>query len=502
MTDSTPDRLYGNWMRPQGLSIRGIGWRTAALIAGAYLVGLYIMQSDSTLGVIVLSFGLLVSVASAGRVGGIPLAGWLKGKLAWTRAHRAGRTTFSAIGPDGWRLPEPLARTRMIRVGHGTHAYGAVHDPATRRIAVTLRLASTAADLIDAGEHDAAVGRWERWLEALGRRPEVAWVTVTVETSPSPGTQLRDMVTRRLTPSAPQDCRALMAALVDTSPGVAARTDTRVTVTFDLRAWDTQVGRTARRQGIAAYLPLLDHAVAGLEATLDGCGVTVIGRATPEQLAGAVRVAFDPAQAGDVELALTYGGLAEIGAVRHEVPEWELAGPAGAQEYRDAYEHDSGTSVSFVWAQAPRQLVTSTVLDPLARPGRHRKRFTCTYLPTLATTAMDAAQSQVRRRRLARMVATLPVIGRPTTAQDDRDAAAAEQATREIAAGAGWVAQTVSVTVTVLDPADLPAGIAELEHAAGVSQLRLRRLTEQQAAGFLAGLPAGLSLVELARRSR
>jgi hypothetical protein len=492
--------LYGNWMRPKALSIRGVGWRTAIAVAAAYLVALYVMQSDPGLGAAILGTALLVTAASAGRVGGLPLTAWAGSRARWLVARRTGRTTFRAIGPTGWRLPEPLHRTRMLTVGSGPHGYGAVLDPDTRRVAVTLRVASTAADLIDGAEHDAAVGRWERWLEALGRRPEVAWVNVTVETSPSPGTQLRDMVSRRLTPSAPQDCRALMDALVDASPGVAARTDTRVTIVFDLRAWDVQVGRAGRRAGITAYLPLLDHAVSGLHATLDGCGVTVIGRATAEQLAGAVRVAFDPGHAGDVELALSHGGLAELGPARRELPQWEFAGPAASQEYRDAYVADTGTSVSFVWAQAPRQLVASTVLDALARPGRRRKRFTCTYVPTAATQAMDAATAQVRWRWLARMVAALPVVGHPTTAQDDRDAAAAEQATREVAAGAGWVAQTLTCTVTVLDDADLPAAVAEVEHAAGVSQLRLRRLTELQAAGFLAGLPAGISLTELAQR--
>ena len=494
------ERLYGNWMRPRVLTVRGLGWRTAALLAALYLVGLYVLQSRPVAGVAILAGGFVIAGAGAARVGGRPISVWAGQKARWVSAHRQGRTTFRAVGPTGWRLPGPLAGTRMLQVGSGPRAYGAVHDPAGRRLSVTLRVASMAADLVDVAEHDAAVARWERWLESLGRRPEVAWVTVVVETSPSPGTRLQDMLTRRIDPAAPADCRALAAALVATSPGVSAGTDTRVTLTFDLRAWDTQVDRSARRAGIGAYLPLLDQAVTGLESTLDGCGVTVIARATPVQLAAWVRVAFDPAHAGDVELALAYGGLAEHGSVRREVPQWEFAGPAGAQEYRDAYTHDGATSVSFVWAQAPRQLVGSTVLDALARPGAHRKRFTCTYVPTPATHAMDAATAQVRMRWLARMVASLPVIGRASTAADEREEAAAEQATREVAAGAGWVAQTLAVTVTVLNAADLPAAISEVEHAAGVSQLRLRRLVEQQAAAFMAALPAGLCLTELAAR--
>jgi hypothetical protein len=162
--------------------------------------------------------------------------------------------------------------------------------------------------------------------------------------------------------------------------------------------------------------------------------------------------------------------------------------------------HDTGTSVSFVWAQAPHQLVTSSALDPLTRPGTFRKRVVCPYVATPSGEAMDAATAQVRWRWLAQMVSRLPVIGRASTAQDERDAEAAEQATYEVAAGAGWVAQTITVTVTVLEPSDLPAAVAEVEHAAGTSQLRLRPLYELQAAGFCAGLPVGLSLTELAGR--
>ena len=488
----SPDRLYGNWLRPQALSIRGVGWKTALLVITGYLVGIVLTQSHPRQGLTVLAGCALLTAVSAARVDGATLADRAAGHARWRWARLRHRTSFRAFNTTGWRLPAPLDGTRMLLVDIGGHRYGAVHDPAARRVAVTLRVASTAADLTDPHEHDAAVGRWERWLESLGRLPEVAWVTVTVETAPSAGAELRDRVTRRLQDGAPSDCRALMRELATSSPGVAARTDTRVTVTFDLRTWDTRLSRQDRRRGIAAYLPLLDNSVTGLESALDGCGVTVVGRATAAQLAGTIRTAFDPAAAGQVELTLT--------ADAASVPAWEFAGPMAAEEYRDLYVHDSGVSASFVWSQAPRQLVTSRVLDPLARPGRHRKRFTCTYVATPAADAMDAATSQVRWRWFAQTVSRLPVVGRASTAQDERDAAAAEQATWEVAAGAGWVAQTVSVTVTVLDEDDLPAAVAEVEHAAGASQLRLRRLVEQQAAGFLAGLPAGLSLTELVRR--
>jgi hypothetical protein len=169
-------------------------------------------------------------------------------------------------------------------------------------------------------------------------------------------------------------------------------------------------------------------------------------------------------------------------------------------EYPDAYEHDSGVSASFVWASAPRQFVPSTVLDTLSRPGSFRKRVVSTYVPTLAQHAMTAASARQRGQRLTAAFSRMPVIGRARTAQDEQDSRAADQAAAEVALGAGWVAQTISVTVTVLDEADLPAAVAEVEQAAGRSQLRLRRLAQNHAAGFMAGLPAGLDLHELVGR--
>ena len=56
-----------------------------------------------------------------------------------------------------------------------------------------------------------------------------------------------------------------------------------------------------------------------------------------------------------------------------------------------------------------------------------------------------------------------------------------------------------TATVTAPDQQGLRAEVADLEQAAGASQVRLRRLYELQAAGFYVGLPAGLSLTELAR---
>jgi hypothetical protein len=284
-------------------------------------------------------------------------------------------------------------------------------------------------------------------------------------------------------------------AKADQAPAQAARTDTRVTITFDLRAFDPVVPR-GRRGDVTAFVPPVHDVLVGMVQALDGCGVTVLGLATPRELAAVVLAAFQPDRAGAIEWVLS---MPPAGPPRADLPGWDQAGPAAVHEYREELRHDAGLSVSFVWAQAPRQPVTSAVLAALARPGRFRRRLTLAYVATPAVAAMDAATGQVRRRRLTQALFQLPVLGRAANAQDDADAAAAEQATHEVAAGAGWIAQTVLVTTTVTDDADLPAAVAETEQAAGTCQLRLRRLYELQAAGFHVGLPAGLHLPDLAK---
>lgn len=487
------DRLYGNWLpAAQRFTIRGVGWKGVTAAVAAYFAAVLLMQYDVRAAITLLALATVALLVAGIRVGGMTTGGHVADRARWQRAQREGAVRRSGVRQVGFSLFGPLAGCRMFDVMCNGRRYAVVHHVADRRLAVTLRLASTAADLNDDNETDAAVARWERFLENLGRRPEVAAAVVTVETAPASGAELEAAVLGRISADAPKDCAALMSAVVASSPGVAARTETRMTLVFDMAAWGSQIPRSQRAKGVDAYLPLLDRSLIGLVLALDGCGVAVLGWTASRDLAAALRIAFDPASAGAVELALADR--------TREVPQWRQSGPVTAVEYADSYMTDSGVSASFVWTAAPRQYVPSTVLDPLTRPGSFRKRVTCTYVPTLAEHAMGAASARQRSQHLTAAFSRMPVIGRARTAQDEQDSRAADQAAGEVALGAGWIAQTVSVTVTALNEADLPAAVAEVEQAAGRSQLRLRRLTRNHAAGFLASLPLGFDLHELIRR--
>jgi hypothetical protein len=179
---------------------------------------------------------------------------------------------------------------------------------------------------------------------------------------------------------------------------------------------------------------------------------------------------------------------------------WASAGPAGAEERWDSYRHDSGTSVTWTWREAPRQNVRSDLLARLVAPGAYPKRVTVQYRPLPAAAAASVLDSEVRaaefRREYGRRTR------RDLTARDSHDHARARQAADEEARGAGVGLIGLYVTVTVTDPAQLGRAVADTEACAEFSRIQLRRLYRSQAAGFTATLPCGICLPELAARLR
>src|SRR6185437_4938879 len=211
-------------------------------------------------------------------------------------------------------------------------------------------------------------------------------------------------------------------------------------------------------------------------------------------VAGIVRTAFAPAARGTVSRSIA---LARSGDDTG-FPDWAGAGPASADEFADRYRHDSGTSVTWGWLEAPRQNVTADILSRLVAPGRYPKRVTLQYRPLPAAAAARLLESEVNaalfrthyRRRT----------GRDETARDAFDQARARQAAIEEASGAGVCLISLYVTVTVADDTELARATAGVEAAADASKIRLRRLSYSQAAGFATTLPCGICPAELARR--
>jgi hypothetical protein len=476
---------YGGWRKARGLGLFGLGpvatvSALAAVMAGFVLATVSFRLFLLGLPAVAVAFGLTVA-----RWQGETVWDRAQRRVRWAWARRQGYTAYAGgvVGshPGAWQLPGLLAPTSVLEPDDGRGGrYGLVWDQRSGLLTATLRCDARSTWLVAGPQAEGWVASWHSWLADLGLLALVAWVAVTVDTAPEPGATLAEQVGRRIDPAAPQDAVALLGDLVVCSPAAAADVDTRVSISFDpSRAVEPLADLDAQVAEVNRLLP-------ALEASLTECGVSVLGRAGAAELAGIVRTAFDPHARGEVNRLLA-GGPDLAGAELR----WAEAGPVGAAEHWDCYQHDTGWSVSWGWHEAPRQQVTSNVLVPLLSPGQWPRRVTLLYRPLSAEAAAQLLENEVNAAMVRSLVRAKQ--GRDESARDHIDRQRAQQAAREEAVGAGVVRLSMYVTTTVTDPAQLPAAVADVEaRARQQSKIRLRRLYGAQAAGFAATLPAGV----------
>lgn len=471
-------RTYGGWREPRGFGVAGLDGRgTAGAIAAAVTV--LVVGMFSTIGLLILTPVLLiVGVAKWARWRGEPLADTAARHLAFRRARRRGWSAHRAgLGrPAGaeWTLPGPLATTALLTaLDESARPWAVVWDRRTGCLTGTWLVAPTSTWLVDPEQAETWVSAWHAWLAGLGYAPALRHVTVTIETTPASPTALAGALQPRLEPAAPAAARQLIEDLLDQAPAAAASVQTRVSVTIDPSRSHAPLGDLTEQ--VAEFSRMLT----GLATALGGCGLTVLRRAGLADTIGWVRAAFDPAASH--ALAAGIPGAAA----------WADARPMAADEAWDHYRSDSGHSISYGWDEAPRQAVPADVLTRLIAPGRWPKRVTLVLTPTPAAAAareLDLqAQAAVFRGQLKAKS------GRDETARDLADRERARQAAAEEARGAGLVTVQAYATVTALNPGDLPAAAADLEHRAEQSRIRLRRLYGSQAAGFATGLSVGVT---------
>src|SRR5581483_2864378 len=459
-------RSYGGWRRTRGIGLFGLGEVGTIVVIASIVATLAAASINLRLIVLFAPLATAVVFVTVVRRDGESLAEitlrrarWWWGTLCGYHRLRCGVVTESV---GAWDLPGPLAPTRLLSAEDGLGGrFGLVWDQRTGFLTATLKCTALSTWLVDGDQSDGWVSNWHAWLAGLGYEPTVAWVAVTVDSAPEPGSTLTDYVAGRLEPQAPEYARWVMAELVRTSPAAAADVQTRVSITFDPSA------SPERLDDLADQAADVSRLLTGMASALAECGVGNIERAQDWELAGILRTAFDPAARGEVQ-HLHATGLGP------ELLSWNEAGPTGHVEEWRQYVHDTGVSVVWGWHEAPRQRVTSNVLARLMTPGRFPKRVTLLYRPYSAADSADQLERQVNAAAFREAIRRAQ--GRDETARDQADRAQAVQAAREEAIGAGLVRISCYVTVTVTDPAELPTAVAEVEARAGQSKIKLRRL--------------------------
>ncbi|MFF0097690.1 SCO6880 family protein [Micromonospora sp. NPDC005257] len=490
-SDQAQVRTYGGWRRARGMGLFGLGpmqtFTVLAAITALIVSGsLGLRALAVTAGPCALLVALLVL-----RWDGVPLSAGIAQRVRWlvgtSRGYTSYRSGVMVAGEHAWQLPGVLAPTTLLTVADESGGgYAVVYNRRLGTMTVTLRCAATSTWLADPDASATWVANWGGWLANLGYLPIVDHVAVTVDTAPDPGSRLADHVSRRIVPHGPASARRVLQRLVEVSPAAAADVETRVSVTFKPGS------SPSKPKNLDEALDEISRTLPGLQDSLGSCGLTVLDRASADIISGVVRTAFDPAARGDVARLAATPGL-DLG----RWVDWDTAGPVMAEEHLDRYVHDSGTSVSWAWHEAPRQHVHADVLARLLAPGPYPKRVSLLYRPFPAGEAARIVESEVNAA--AFRAAYHRAQKRDESARDHADRERALQTAREEATGSGVGLMSLFVTTTVVGAEDLGRAVADVESRADVTKIRLRRLRASQAVGFATTLPCGVCPPQLAR---
>ncbi|MFJ5035660.1 SCO6880 family protein [Streptomyces sp. NPDC088560] len=479
-TDVVTHPTYGNWRRPRRPGLGAFGLVGTFGVFGGLVLALLVSLISllAAAGVIALMVMFLLPLMIRTQ-DGRNVYQLLMLRLGWLRRKANGSTTYVS-GPlsqrPGGRFRPPGLLTRVVMT-EGRDAYdrpfGVLHYPGKNLYTIVLGCEPDGGSLVDPDQVDVWVASWGEWLARLAHEPQLRGAAVIVETAPDPGTRLASEVLPRISDNAPAAARAVMEEVVYRYPSASSEMHTYIALTYGVRA-----GKKQDQQDIIAELAIR---IPGLLAGLVGAGGGSAAPLSAERVAEVVRVAYDPAVAGEVlSVRAQHGGTGL---------EWEDAGPAAAVETVNAYQHDSGVSRSWLLTLAPRGTVRSSVLRGLleAAPNTRRKRVALFYRPIDPGTSARIVEAD---RRAAQFMATS---GRGMIqARAASEVRAAEQTAAEEASGAGLVEFSLMVTVTVDSADQLPDASVTVRNLQSAARLSLRPADRMQAAAFTCTLPVGI----------
>jgi hypothetical protein len=213
---------------------------------------------------------------------------------------------------------------------------------------------------------------------------------------------------------------------------------------------------------------------------LEAAEVTVVGALNPNQLARALRTAFDPfarAELAALEAADSErDGLSEAGA-------WPLA----AREGWDHYQSDGAFHATYWIGGWPRVEVSPLFMDALLARSSAVRSVAVTFEPLSPQRSTREVEAAITRDRADRELRHR--FGQLETARQRQTHEATLRREAELAAGHSEVRLSGFITVSGRDQDDLRRASAEvLEHAAR-ARLELHRMYGQQAAAFTFTLP-------------
>ncbi|WP_331740227.1 hypothetical protein OG613_45730 (plasmid) [Streptomyces sp. NBC_00015] len=479
-TEAVVHPTYGNWRRPRRPGLGPLGLiGTFGVFAGLVLTLFVSLVSLVAALFVIFPLAFLIAPLMVRTQDGRNLYQLLALRVGWLRRRAKGAHTYVS-GPlsqrPGGRFSPPGLLSR-ITMSEGRDAYdrpfGVLHHPGRNTYTIVLGCEPDGGSLVDPDQTDVWVAAWGQWLARLSQEPQLRGASVVIETAPDSGTRLANEVLPRIREDAPAAAQAVMREVVERYPSASSEMHTYIALTYGVPQ-----GQRREQSEIITELAIR---IPGLLGGLVGAGAGSAAPLSAEQIAETVRVAYDPAVAGDILSARAqHGGTGVV---------WEDSGPAAAVETVSSYQHDSGVSRTWLLTLAPRGTVRSNVLRGLleASPGTRRKRVALLYRPIDPATSARIVEAD---RRAAQFMATS---GKGMVqARAASEMHAAEQTAAEEAAGAGLVEFSLMVTVTVDSQEQLADAAGTVRNLQAAARLSLRPADRMQAAAFTCALPVGV----------
>ena len=376
---------------------------------------------------------------------------------------------------DSEPAPPPALRgVRITEAAYRNRPIGIVSEQAGRRLTAVLACRALAFALLDPEAQERRLARWGLVLSGAANTPirRLQWVERTV---PAQGDELARWLHDERDPAIPLRGTPMIESyleLIGATARVAQEHELLLAVQVD--------ARRIRGRNVAAFSEVLIEQAERVASGLEAAEVTVTGALNPNQLARALRTAFDPfarAELATLEAAdPEREGLSEAGA-------WPLA----TREGWDHYQSDGAIHTTYWIGGWPRVEVSPLFMDALLARSSAVRSVAVTFEPLSPERSTREVEAAITRDHADRELRHR--FGQLETARQRQSHEATLRREAELAAGHSEVRLSGFVTVSGRNQDELRRASAEvLEHAAR-ARLELHRMYGQQADAFAFTLP-------------
>ncbi len=378
-------------------------------------------------------------------------------------------------GPDSkipggeYRAPGAMARPEMIESTDSSGApYAMVVDRANNKATVLLELQLSGDTDRTREERDHNTADWGRFEAALSLSGDITSAVTVVSNRPATGQLAEREVNTQTSATAPDLPKRIQREAAQMLSMTGSELEAHMAVTFKVQ----------RTRGSDEFITTLDYILPNLYTQLSWAGI----EAEPMDYATAVsrwHSFVDPSTEAVFEASRVEG-------TEHNMT-WENSGPGWALNTKDAYYHESCTSVTWEMSDAPASTFEDRVLRPLlsANANIPRSRVAMFYEPVPASQGTKQVEKEYKDA-LAGMNSSKSItkIGSSVRAEE------VNRSRQEIARGAQLGLRSLMLTATCGPGEDIRKTRSAVEQAAAQSSIRLVEYTRMHDVGF--ALTAGL----------